>query len=57
MSEQFLNSTLALIRLFSALRYSESVATIKVNNKDIVKSKRENNVNKNMNTNDKSVRL
>jgi len=33
------------------------LATIKINNKYIVKSKRENNDNKNMNTKDKSVRL
>jgi len=33
------------------------LATIKMNNKYIVKSKRENNDNKNMNTKDKDVRL
>ena len=33
------------------------LATIKMNNKYIVKSKREDNDNKNMNTKDKSVRL
>ena len=39
-------------------RYNQGYfAAIKMNNKSIVKSKRENNVNKNMNMKDKSVRL
>jgi len=52
-SEQFLNGTSAHIMLFSALPWHGGF-TVKMNNEYIVKSKRENNDNKNMNMKGKS---
>jgi len=47
-----------MVDLHKEGKYNQGyLATIKMNNKYIVKSKRENNNNKNINTKDKSVRL